>query len=320
MHDDDDADRRATSGDGAEEVRSVDLPHGRRLVVRHAGPDDLAAVEALYERLPVEDLRRRFFVGHRPPSRTTARWLEAGQRGGVILVAEVVEGDGSRTVAAEAGYELLDDGDGELAIAVDRRWRGWLGAWLLDVLATQAAERGVANLQADVLVDNSTMLALLRHRGYAAVAHPGWDTIRLVIGTTGPIPGWPPDSDRKRVLATSPGARWRGEAAAKDAGFEVRTCPGPVGQDRGCPVLSGRSCPLLEGADAVVFDLVPGTEENAALLEALEDREDDGRPGDRPVVVVTRVADDGDAGLCQPVSAIIDQIIEQLGETTDTDR
>ena len=48
-------------------------------------------------------------------------------------MAEVVDGD-DRTLVGEAGYTLLSDGDGELAITVDPEWRGWLGSWLLDAL------------------------------------------------------------------------------------------------------------------------------------------------------------------------------------------
>ncbi len=305
----DDAVRSA--GD-VEEVQSIDLADGRRLVVRLADVDDLDALQSLYRRLPVDDLRRRFFVGHEPSASTTRTWLAVADRGGVALVAEVVETDGSRLLVAEAGYALLDDGDGELAITVDPGWRGWLGGWLLDVLVRQAADHGVENLHADVLIENRAMLALLRHRGYAAADHPDWNTVRLVISTTGHTPGWPPGHTGRRLLATAPGARWRGEAAAEEAGFDVRTCPGPGGLDRDCPVLRGEACPLLDGVDAVVFDLVPTTREHRALIEALEDR--------RLPVVITHPLGDG-ATPCASVASVIDQIVDQLGgEPPGSDR
>ncbi len=295
-----------TAADDAREVRACTLADDRRLVVRLADGDDLDAVEALYRRLSRDDLRRRFFVGHQPSSGTTAAWLTVAERGGVALVAEVVEADGSRLVVAEAGYALLDDGDGELAITVDPEWRGWLAGWLLDVLAAQAAEHGVANLHADVLVENRPMLALLRHRGYAAADHPDWSTVRLVIATTGHTPGWPPAHTGHRLLATAPGARWSGEAAAKEAGFDVMTCAGPDGLDRSCPVLQGEACPLLDGVDAVVFDLVPSGRAHEDLLRALDDR---GVP-----VVITRPLGADDGTPCASVASIIDQVVEQLAE------
>ncbi len=291
-------------------IRAVDLADGRSLAVRRAGKDDLAAVQALYGRLSVEDLRRRFFVGHRPNDRITARWLTVGERGGASLVAEVVEADGSSTIVAEAGYALLDDGDGELAITVDPAWRGWLGGWLLDILAEVAAGNGVENLQADVLVENRAMLAVLRYRGHAAVDHPDWNTVRLVVSTTGRTPGWAPRTSGQHLLVTSPGARWRGESAAQEAGFEVRTCPGPGGLVRACPVLCGRSCPLLDGADAVVFDLVAERPESEPLVRAIRNRQ--------IPVAITRPSDGGEVPPCETVAAVIDQIVEQLGSTAAT--
>ncbi len=286
-------------------VAEVDLADGRRLVVRAAGRDDLDAVEALYGRLSTDDLRLRFFVGHAPPTGTTMRWLTGSERGGLAMVAEVVEHDGSTLVVAEAGFALLDDGDGELAITVDPRWRGWLGGWLLDLLVDQAAHRGIPNLQAEVMVQNRTMLALLRHRGHAVVTHPDWETIRLVISTEGYTPGWPPRSERPHLLVTAAGGRWRGETAAEEAGFEVRTCPGPGGRDRPCPLATGERCPLLDGADAVVLDLVPRTPETADLADTLAGR-------GIPLVVTRRGGDDRSAGPCQRAADIVEQLADQL--------
>ena len=50
---------------------------------------------------------------------------------------------------------------------------------------------------------------------------------RLAIGTAGRVPSWPTDDHRRRLLVEVPGGRWRGEAAARRAGFDVVTCPGP---------------------------------------------------------------------------------------------
>jgi GNAT superfamily N-acetyltransferase len=294
------------SADQHREIQSVDLTAGRRLVVRSADVDDVAEVQALYRRLSADDRRRRFFVGHEPSEQTTRHWLTVAERGGLAMLAEVVDPDGSTTTVAEAGYAMLDDGDGELAITVDPSWRGWLGGWLLDVLVRQAAAHGIENLHADVLVENRVMIGLLRHRGYAAVDHPDWNTIRLVISTTGHTPGWPPRHAGRRLLAAASGARWDGEAAAKEAGFDVRTCAGPEERDGECPLLRGDDCPLLDGVDAVVFDLVPSSRQHRALITALGDRE--------LPVVITRPIEGGRATPCLSVAAVIEQVIEQVGD------
>lgn len=45
----------------------------------------------------------------------------------------------------------------KFGLAVDADWRGWLGSYLLDSLLRAAAERGVPNLDADILLDNLPM-------------------------------------------------------------------------------------------------------------------------------------------------------------------
>ena len=227
--------------------------------MRHAGLDDVDAVRALYERLSPEDLQLRFFVAHAPRTNFLEQWLSVEDRGGVSLVAEVEDPGATPTtkVVGEACYAPLPDGDAEFGITVDPEWRGWLGPWLLDTLAEQGAARGVPNLQASVLVRNRKMLALLRHRGYAVIDHPDWSEVRLVIGTTGRTPSWPPKPSGPRILVEAPGGRWSGESTAREHGFDVRTCPGPDGPTPHCPVLEGRPCPLVEGADALVVALLP---------------------------------------------------------------
>ena len=88
-------------------------------------------------------------------------------------------------MVAEAGYAIRDDGDGDLAVTVATPWRGWLGAYLLDVLVRHAAAEGVRNLQAEVLLENGPMLSLLRRRDPVALEHDN-GVVRLSIGTTGP--------------------------------------------------------------------------------------------------------------------------------------
>lgn len=235
--------------------RITELSDGRRLTVRESTLDDLAAMDALYGRLSPSDLHRRFFSGGRPPPGFPERWLHETHADGVGLVAVVGDESGDLLVA-EAGYIRSADGTGELALTVDPAWRGWLGHYVLDALVEAAADRGVEALHAEVLLENRQMLSLLDARGFAAVDHPDWNTVRLVIGTGGRVPPWPGDHDRPRILVEVPGARWHAERAVAEAGYQVLSCPGPRrGPGGRCPHLSGERCPLADGADAVVFSL-----------------------------------------------------------------
>lgn len=145
-------------------TRTIRLPDGRTLTVRPARTDDVPGIVALFERLSPEDRYRRFFSGFHPDEDFVARLVERPPAEGRLLVAEVSTATGSEIVA-EAQYGRSPAGDAELALTVDRRWRGWLAPFLLDVLVREAKASGIASLRAEVLVQNRPMLALLRSRG-----------------------------------------------------------------------------------------------------------------------------------------------------------
>ncbi len=253
-------------------VCRVALPGGRTLVVRPMSPDDGESLVLLFAALDEEDAYRRFFSARPPPDTFVTRMANVRHRGGFGLVASIESRHGESPrgpgrLVAEATYELLPNGDGELGITVAPGARGWLGPYLLDTLAQEAARRGVPNLEADVLATNHRMLAMLRVRGYAVLGHEGPpEILRLVVGTTGRVPSWPRGGHGRRLLLEQPGARWHAEAAARRAGFEVLACPGPGDGWHRCPAVEGRPCPLVTGAD-VVIDGQPG-ELGRTLLQA----------------------------------------------------
>lgn len=262
-------------------VRTIDLPDGRRVVVRAPTTADIPGVCALYERLTPTERHRRFFSGFHPDEEFVAGLVERPPDRGAMLVVEV-DGADDAEIVAEAEYGLLDDGDGELGITVDHRWRGWLAPYLLDALLEVAASHGVENLRAEVLVENRPMLALVRARGYAAVDTDDRCVLDAVIGTHGPVPSWPPVRRGPRVLVEVPGAHWRLGPALREAGVDVLGCPGPRGRADGCPLVRGEGCPLAEGADVVVHALGADDPGALAVLEAHHDA------GTRHVVVDVR--------------------------------
>jgi hypothetical protein len=241
--------------------RRLPLPKGRVLVIRAVSPEDVDGLVGLYDGLSLDDVYRRFFSGFHPDRTFLQRLVRAPERGGFGLVAVVSDGSGGRAgagtgegdarIVAEATYEMLDNGNGELGITVASGWRGWLGPVLFDALLAAAAARGVPNLEADVLTTNRAMLALARWRGCAFIPRDDWSTVRVMIGTRGCMPTWPGPHDRPRVLVEVPGGRWAAAQVAQTAGLYVLTCPGP-GARPACPALSGETCPLAAGADVIV--------------------------------------------------------------------
>jgi hypothetical protein len=171
-------------------------------------------------------------------------------------------------IVGEASYELLGDGDGELGITVDRRARGWLGPWLLDALIRQARERGVKNIQAEVLLSNRQMLALLHSRGFVTLERyfsPA--TVRVAVGAAEATPVWSGPHNQVRVLVEAPAEAWVPSAMLKEHGFKVMVCPGPLAGGPPCPALAGRRCPMVAGADVVVAGLPRSQEPGSRLLD-----------------------------------------------------
>lgn len=239
-------------------LRRSALADGRQIVVREATEADLPGLRALYDGLDDDARYRRFFSLYRPGDRFYQRLLDGHGRGGACLVALVddpaagSDGEGPEVVG-EADYQPLPNGDGELAITVDRRWRGWLGPYLLDALLDHAAAHGVANLEADVLVTNRPMLALLRHRRCALLPRTDWSVVRMVVGSGHDLPDWPPQRTGHRVLVEGGGGHWPSADDPDVAGFEVVACAGPGAGRARCPLLCGERCPLVDGADVIVM-------------------------------------------------------------------
>jgi GNAT superfamily N-acetyltransferase len=242
----------AQHGHVAESTRKIPLPDGRTMTVRPVKEDDLAGLRHLYGGLSIDDLHTRFFSAYHPSETFLNGLTHAEADGGFRLVAVVDD-----ELVGEIGYAPLANGDAEFGIAIAAEWRGWLGPYLLDALVAEARDRGVPNLEAEILLENRRMLALVRHRGYATLDHDGWTSARVLIGAAaGRVPTWPRSHAQPRVLVEVPGGRWHAEGSVRAAGLEVIACPGPQGQPPDhCPVLRGEQCPLAAGADAIVYAL-----------------------------------------------------------------
>lgn len=176
---------QAEPGAGAADgvLATVNLSDSRTLTVRTVTGADVEGLNALFEGLSDEDRYYRFFGMSHPGRKFLEQMTRAEDEGGYRLVA-VVSGAEDKLVA-EAGYAILPDGNGEFALTIAAGWRGWLGPYLLDALVAAAAARGVSNLQADILLDNVRMLALVSNRGYVTLDRQG-PQVRVAIDAAQP--------------------------------------------------------------------------------------------------------------------------------------
>jgi hypothetical protein len=255
------------------EPRHVELPDGRTVVVRAGTRDDLDGLASLYAGLSDEDTYLRFFSAHRPGAELFEQMVTLADRGGALLVVEAEEGTGDHragTIVGDAWYAMLPNGDGELAITVAKQWRGWLGGFLLDALLDVAADNGIPNLEAEIMLRNRPMMALVRHRGCVRMADDG-AAARVAVATRGRVPSWPREPDRPRLLVE--GRRsWHAHDAASRRGLSVLVCPGPASVAGQCPALSGGVCPLADEADAILVAVAPDDSEARELIRRHRDR------------------------------------------------
>jgi hypothetical protein len=246
----------------------VALPTGHRLMVREMIDEDAQGIWLLYEGLNADDRYRRFFALSHPSHAFAESWVRGCRANGAGLVA-VVDVDGVQVVA-EAGYVLVPNGNGELGLTVAAEWRGWLGPYLVELIVGLAAAHGVRNLEADVLVENRSMLAVLHHRPHATLGDGDFNVEHVVIGASDKRPGWPPIRTHPRVLVEGRGARGPTARELERAGFEMMGCAGPGARGVRCPALKGEPCALAAGAGAIVVALPAGA--NASGLVAAHRR------------------------------------------------
>ena len=254
--------------DPTDVLRRVPLGH-EDLIIRLTASDDRGLLAELFESMSFDDRYLRFFSAFRPDDRFLERMATANDHGAHQLLAVIADEAGQSHGVGEAGAWPLANGNGELGMTIAPDHRGWLGPYLLDALLEVAAAAGMPNLEADVLLTNRRMLALLRARGLAVISHDGYSSIRVVISTSGTAPAWAPKDGRPRVLIETPGGRWKAEDAVQKLPLQVITCPGPSGRThaRPCPALAGKPCPLAAGADAIVVHL-PDEDVREPLLAA----------------------------------------------------
>lgn len=140
--------------------------------IRTAQPDDRDAIIELGRRCSPETLRRRF---HAPVPSFPTRYLDW------ILDptthADNLVGVADGQVIALATFQPTDSGHGEIAVLVEDAWqhRG-LGTRLVRRLGRRAYARHADSIEASIMADNMTALALLRTSGADG-------TVRFVDGS-----------------------------------------------------------------------------------------------------------------------------------------
>jgi acetyl coenzyme A synthetase (ADP forming)-like protein len=155
------------------EHADVVLRDGSTMRFRPPSPDDLEALLAFYRTLSDESLYRRFHGHPAVAPRLVEPMLEPDwlERGALIGVKE------DRVVAVANYVRLRDARTAEVAFAVADELQGrGIATRLLEQLAGAAAEVGIEEFVAEVMLDNSSMLRVFADAGFET-------TRQTVLGT-----------------------------------------------------------------------------------------------------------------------------------------
>lgn len=143
------------------------LRDGSPVFIRPLRADDAALFGAFLENVSMEDRRMRFFAPLREPSETLIRMLVDVDHTHDAAFAAFDPGSG--IMLGGVRLHAADDmSSGEFAVSVRSDLKGHgLGWALMQLIITYARMRDIAEIHGSVLRENSTMLAMCRHLGFA---------------------------------------------------------------------------------------------------------------------------------------------------------
>jgi acetyltransferase len=160
--------------------RHIALPDGTKLRVRPVRPEDEPLYPPFLAQVTADDLRLRFFAPVKEFSHMfIARFTQIDYARAMAFIAIDQANDemlGVVRIHADAAYET-----GEYAILVRSDLKGHGLGWLLmELMIDYARTEGLRRVRGQVLQENTTMLHMCRHLGFAVAADPQDPTIAVV--------------------------------------------------------------------------------------------------------------------------------------------
>jgi GNAT superfamily N-acetyltransferase len=252
-----------------EPLAVTQLTDGREVLLRLAGPHDVAGIVTLFERLSPESFASRFMTASAGPAMVRRLASFDDPPGTICLVA--CSATSPDEVVAEARVLPTGGDAGELAVTVADSYQGvGLGHAVMDALVAQARVGGLSRLTAVVSLANTPMLYLLAPFGWVISEPTDGALVYLEVSAEGGVPGFPTDGPGRRVLVE--GGSWlddAGVSALRSAGDVVRRCLGPRrAMGHTCPLVTDGHCRLAEEADLIIDRLPEDDADCAAVLTA----------------------------------------------------
>jgi RimJ/RimL family protein N-acetyltransferase len=174
------------------------LRDGRQVEIRALGPADRAGLLDAVAQMSEEARYRRFFAPKRTFSeREIEFYVNVDFVSHVALVAVLEEG-GRPVIAGGARYIASEPGRAEIAFAVDDPHQGLgIATRLMRHLVKIARAAGLAELHAEVLPDNTPMLAVFARSGLPMRQTRDGGVVHVALALAGDRPAAPPDAQKE---------------------------------------------------------------------------------------------------------------------------
>lgn len=155
-----------------EEVEA-ELRDGRRVTIRPTRTSDAGLLQDLFFRMRDDDVRTRFFRRLRSLTDEMAQHLcSVGYEGEMAFAAVVGDRESERIVGSACYFVDSATGLADVAFMVDPSWqRTGLGSALQERTIDYGRRHGLRGFTADVLAENTPMLAVFRRSGLQMESH-----------------------------------------------------------------------------------------------------------------------------------------------------
>jgi GNAT superfamily N-acetyltransferase len=144
------------------------LRDGSSVEIRAQRPGDREGIRSAFGQMGGESIQRRFFAPRRSFSEREVKYfldIDFVQQVALLAVA-------GETIVGGGRYIVTEPGVAEVAFSVADDWQGrGLGGLLLAHLIAIARQQGLRQFVAEVLAENSPMLAVFRKSGLPMATH-----------------------------------------------------------------------------------------------------------------------------------------------------
>jgi RimJ/RimL family protein N-acetyltransferase len=170
------------------------LKNGTAVTIRAIRPDDKNRIVAAFKNLESESVYTRFFsYKHELTDHELTTITEVDFETTVALVVSIPAGDGEETVIGAGRYVQYDPPNilrsAEIAFTVEEDYQGQgIASMILRHLIHIAREKGLSQFEAEVLPENSSMLAVFARSGLPMKQTFGDGAVHATLSLAAKIP------------------------------------------------------------------------------------------------------------------------------------